>query len=134
MAQWVADRLDIPRGFGPCQAIGVRDGLALVGGVVFHNWMPETGVIEMSAVGATPRWMSRTVIRTMFGYCYDTMGCQLVVWRVAEDNHRTRRLAERLGFTGYPIPRLRGRDRADIIYTLPEEEWRQGRFERAAHV
>lgn len=127
----MADHLGFERGFGPCQAIGVLDGEALIGGVVFHNWAPESGVIEMSAFGSSPRWLSRDMIRTVFRYAFDANGCQLVVWRVGTDNRRTQRLAERLGFIGYPIPRLRGRDADEIIYTLTDDAWRASRYERA---
>lgn len=130
VAEWIGDHLKVPRGFGPCQAIGVLDGEALVGGVVFHGYSPEAELIEMSAVGITPRWLSRTVIRTVFRYAFDQQGCQLVVWRVSPDNLRTIRLAERLGFTGHRIPRLGGRHEDEIIFTLTDDAWRLGPFER----
>jgi len=132
VAEWVGDHLKVPRGFGPCQAIGILDVEALVGGVVFHNYHPEADVIEMSAVGTTPRWLSRTVIRTVFRYAFDAQGCQLVVWRVSPDNLRTIRLAERLGFQAFRIPRLGGRHEDEIIFTLTDDGWRHGPFEKGA--
>lgn len=34
------------------------------------------------------------------------------------------------GYTAHRIPRLRGRDEAEIILTLPEETWRASRFHK----
>lgn len=132
VAAWVALQLDIRHGFGPLKAIGVADDTGLIGGVVFCNWDPDAGVIEMVAAATDPRWLSREVIKTMFGYAFDRAGCQLVVWRVSERNKRTRRLAERLGFEGHLVPRLRGRDEDEIVFTLADEAWRAGKYGKAA--
>lgn len=111
------------RGFGPSTAIGwVEDGV-LVAGTVYHGYQPEAGAIELSSAGKTPRWLTLPVIRTMFEYPFLGLGCQLVVLRVSERNARMRSIAERFGFTGYRIPRLRGRDEAEIIYTLTVEDF-----------
>ena len=43
-------------GFGSCTAIGFLDnGGKLIAGIVFHNWHPETGVIEISGAATTKR-------------------------------------------------------------------------------
>jgi RimJ/RimL family protein N-acetyltransferase len=133
VSQWAADRLGYERGFGPSEAIGILDGEALIGAVVFHNWAPEGGVVEMSAFAADPRWLSKTVLRTVFRYAFDALGCQMVVWRVAPSNNRTCRLAHRLGFISHRIPRLRGRNEDEFIFTLTDDAWRAGPYERSEH-
>ena len=131
VATWVGLELGLMRGFGPCAAIGVARGEELIGGVVFSNWTPEAGVMEMTAASTDPRWMTREVIRTVFEYAFRHHHCQLVVWRVSAENERTIALAERLGFTAYPIPRMRGRHEDEIVFTLTDDQWVSGRFARS---
>lgn len=121
------------RGFDRPRAFGILEDNQLIAGVVYTNWNPEAGIIEMSAAATSPRWFTGKVIRTVFSYPFDLCACQMVVLRVSEKNQRMRSIAERLGFTGYPIPRLRGRDESEIVYTLTEEQWRASRFERSRH-
>jgi hypothetical protein len=123
-AGFVALQLGFPRGFGECQALGFldRDG-ALEAGVVYHNWNPEAGVIEISAASTSRRWGTRGRLQMIFGYPFDGIGCQMVVARHAEDNP-VRRIWRTLGADEFIIPRLRGRDRAECIATLTVENWR----------
>lgn len=114
--------------FGECQALGVVIGGELVAGVVFQNWNPTAGTIEISAAATDPRWLSRKSLLTIFGYVFDTAGCQLCVLQVSEHNERMRSIARRLGFTEYLIPRMRGRDEALVVYTLTAEVWAASRI------
>ena len=63
-----------------------------------------------------------------FEYAFNGLRCQLVVMRVAPENERMCRIATAFGFKRYDIPRLRGRDKAEAIFTLGDDEWRGGRF------
>lgn len=131
VARWVADRLGLRIGFGACHAMGVMDGDALIGGVVFNNYTPDYGVMEMTAFSTTPRWLSKRTMRAAFAVPFDENKCQLVVWRVSPKNTRTIDLAVRLGFQGHIIPRLRGRNEDDIIFTLTDDDWRASRWSKA---
>jgi len=134
VADWVARRIpDCARGFGPCVALGVlsRDR-KMAGGLVFHNWHPESGVIEMSAASANPRAWTRTVMREAFGYAFDLAGNQMVVIRCAPENERVRRFWRALGAEEYEIPRLRGRDKPEVIMTLTDDAWRASKFRKAS--
>ena len=126
VAAWVATHIPgCERGFDKPVSIGVLEGERLIGGTVFHNWNPEAGVIEMSSAGTSPRWLSRKMLKAIFGYVFDQIGCQLVVMRVSERNIRMIDIAERFGFDGHLIPRLRGRDEAEWLFTLTDDRWRQ---------
>lgn len=126
VAAWVAAHIPgCERGFDKPVAIGVVENGRLIGGTCFHNWNPEAGVIEMSSAGTSPRWLSRKMLKAIFGYVFDRVGCQLVVMRVSERNSRMVRIAEKFGFAGTLIPRLRGRDEAEWIFTLTDDQWRQ---------
>jgi hypothetical protein len=124
VADFVAALLGFPRGFGECQAVGFLDAACVLeAGVVYHNWNPEAGVIEISAASTTRRWGTRGRLHMIFGYPFDHIGCQMVVARHAEDNP-VRRIWKALGASEHVIPRLRGRDRAECIATLTVEKWR----------
>ncbi|HEV7321589.1 MAG TPA: GNAT family N-acetyltransferase [Ensifer sp.] len=112
------------RGFADFTTMGVLDNAALVAGVVYHNYAPEAGVIELSAASTSKRWLTRPVLRAMFGYPFDEIGCQMIVLRVSERNAGMIAIAERFGFSPHRIPRLRGRDEAEILFTLTDNAWR----------
>ncbi|OCO98928.1 MULTISPECIES: GNAT family protein [unclassified Ensifer] len=112
------------RGFADFTTMGVIDQGALVAGVVFHNYVPEAGVIELSAASVCKRWLTRQVLKGMFGYPFDELGCQMVALRVSEHNAGMIAIAERFGFSSHRIPRLRGRGEAEIIFTLTDNDWR----------
>lgn len=97
----------------------------LVGGTVYHNYQPEAGVIELSSYSRDPRWLSRVVVNHMFHFPFALLGCQMVVLRVARSNVRMRRIAQRFGFKEHYIPRLRGRDEGEFIYTFTDDAWEQ---------
>ncbi|UDF30043.1 UNVERIFIED_ORG: GNAT family N-acetyltransferase [Roseateles sp. XES5] len=125
LAGFVAQRLGkgFERGFGPCATLGDVERDTIRAAVVFHNWQPEEGVIEMSAASDSKRWLTRPMLKAMFGFCFAECGCQLAILRVSERNETMCRIARRFGFAETRIPRLRGRDEAEIIFTLSDDQW-----------
>ncbi len=133
VSQWVALAMKDPaysRGFGNCTAIGVAENGDLIGGTVFHQYSPEAGIIEMSSAAVSPRWLAPKMIRAIFGYVFDQIGCQAVVMRIAESNSRMLNISDRFGFTRYRIPRLCGRDEALFVCVLTDDEWRNHRIHK----
>lgn len=125
IADFVSGHIDgCERGFADFTTMGVTEGDMLIAGVVFHNYAPEAGVIELSSASTSRRWMTRPVLKAMFGYPLDEVGCQMVVLRVSERNTGMIAIAKRFGFDSYRIPRLRGREEAEIIFTLTDNDWR----------
>ena len=135
VAPWVARRIPgCERGFGPCIGMGVLSkDKKLAGGLVFHNWMPETGVIEMSAASVDPRAWTRTVMREAFRYAFEFAKCQMVVIRCDPENKRVLRFWSALGADKHVIPRLRGRDKSEVIMTLTDDAWKASKFNEAKH-
>lgn len=125
VAEWVSrECFGTPAGFDRyCTMAVVEDG-QIIGATVFHNYHPDSGVIELSSAATSKRWLQPKVIRLMFSIPFDDLGCQLVVLRVSERNEGMIRIARRFGFSEWHIPRLRGRDEGEFIFTLPEEAWR----------
>ena len=85
----------------------------------------------MSAAGE-PGWLNRSVLYAMHSYIFDQAGCQLAVMQVSERNERMRRIGLAYGYTETRISRLRGRDEAEMIMTLADEDWRASRFHTKA--
>jgi RimJ/RimL family protein N-acetyltransferase len=123
LVKFVASRIGAERGFGPCATLGLVHDRIVLAAVVFHNWHPEEGVIEMSSASDTKRWLTRPMINAMFGFCFDECECQLVVLRVSERNAGMIDIARRFGFSETRIERLRGRDEAEMIFTLSDDAW-----------
>ena len=130
MGEWCAARIGLPRPFPePYTTMGVFDGSSLHGVILFNNYQPEAGVIEFHGAALSPRWLTRPVLREMFGYIFETVGCQMAVTRNSERNRRLHRVLKAYGFIDYPIPRLRGRDEGEIVWTLTDDAWRQNGFD-----
>lgn len=115
--------------FGNCRTMAVldKDG-KMVAGLVFHNWSPEFGVIEVSAAAITPRWATRTVLNTALAYVFSH--CQMAVARIHENNLPARRLWKGLGAEEHILPRLRGRNASEAILLLTDDAWAQSKFKR----
>ena len=110
-----------------CSMAVVHDG-ALIGGTLFHNCHPESGVIELTSAATDRRWLTRSVIRAMFHMAFDMIGAQLAVLRVSERNVDMIAIAQRFGFAGVLIPRLRGRNESEWLFTLADDDWLSSRW------
>lgn len=128
VASFVAER--IPecrgRGFGKCKAIGIVNAESghLLGGLVYRNWHPEFGTIEISgaAVPGT-NWFSRRTIQIMHDYPFDQCNCQMVIMTTMADNLLVLRILAAIGYAFHPIARLGGRDHDGVVATLTLEQW-----------
>lgn len=100
----------------------------LVAGTLFHSWHPDAGVIELTSASTDRRWLTRHVVKTMFQTAFDMIGAQLVALRVSERNAGMVEIAQRFGFHGVLIPRLRGRDESEWLFTLTDDDWRASRW------
>ncbi|MGL5010980.1 MAG: hypothetical protein ACRC6I_13960 [Paracoccaceae bacterium] len=133
VARFVADLLGFGRGFGECQAIGFLDaGGNLVAGIVYHQYQPEQGIIEISAASTCRSWLTRANLSEIFDYPF-RIGCRMVVARIGEHNQRARRIWRSLGADEYVIPALRSPQEAECIFTLSAEQWRNGKFGSKDH-
>lgn len=112
-----------------CSMAVVDDGV-IIAGVLYNNYHPKEGVIEMHAGALSKKWLTRPVLRAMFSHAFDKFQCQLCVLRVSERNKPMLRIAKSYGFQQYIIPRLRGRDEAECILTLSDDDWRSNRFNK----
>lgn len=132
LSAWVADLIWPGQGkdFGNCRGMAVLDGEELIAGMVFHNWEPHAGIIEISGAGTSKRWLTRETLRRMFSYPFKDCGCQALVMRVSDHDEPLHRMLTTYGFERYRIPRLRGRDEAENVFVLTVEAWRDNKFNK----
>ena len=119
------------RGFGACKTIGVVDEEGtLIGGVVYHNYDPEAGVIEISGGAINPRWLTRRTIAQMYQYPFLQLGVQMIVQRTPADNERLLRQLAAYDYMFVKVPRMFGRDRDGVLCMLTVEDWEKNRFNK----
>jgi len=111
------------------KAIGVIDRAGrLIGGMVYHNWVPEHGIIEMSGASLSKRWLNKRTMKAMFSYPFDGAKCQAAIMNVGAHDKALHRQLLAIGFAEYIIPRLRGKKEAAHLFVLTSEAWEQSKF------
>ena len=112
------------------RAIGISDERnELIAGIVYFNYNPEAGTIEMS-VEALPkqRWLTPTTLAVMFQYPFVHCGCQMLITKtMARSTHVLRMLAA-MNFSLIRIPRAGGRNEDGVLALLTQEDWLASRF------
>jgi len=68
----------------------------------------------------------------MFWLPFERLGCQLVVLRVSERNKNMCGIARTFGFSEVYIPRLRGRDEGEVIFSYTDDQWRASKYYKEA--
>lgn len=123
VADWVARRIEnCGRGFENCRALGVMDDAGEIrGGIVFHDYWPERGLIETSAAGSHPTWFTHDVERAAIAYMFDV--ARLGIARTGATNTKVRRMWQHLGATETVIPQLWSETEDGVILTLTEAAW-----------
>lgn len=133
IADFVAQMIPHCRyGFGNCKTIGVIDAAGrTIAGIVFHNWNPQFGLIEITAA-ALPRsrWFMRETIRRMYGYPFDIAQAQMILHWVRADNTPLLRQLAAIGCTRTLVPRMFGRDMDAMLCTLTCEQWKANRINK----
>lgn len=130
VARWVAGIIPgCGRGWSNAKAIGVLGAhRELIAGVIYHDWSPETGVIEVSSAAVTPKWATRRNLTQLFEYPFSQLRCRIVVARISENNNRACRLWRAFGATEHKLPDLRAEGEAECVYLLTKDTWQKSRF------
>ncbi len=98
VAEFVRRRLPLASSFEPCTAIGVIRDDTLIGGVVYHEYIPQLKSLQVSFAFDTPRWATKEVLRAVCEYPFLQLGCVRVSALVAKKNKRSRQMVEHIGF------------------------------------
>ena len=119
------------RGFGKCATIGVVEGGMLIAGLVYHNWDPAAGTIEISGAALPGHyWLTRETLKVMYQYPFFGCQCQMVINRVpAEDERQLRQLAA-FNYSFIRVPRGLGRNKDLVLCLLTREAWEGNRFNK----
>jgi hypothetical protein len=122
------------RGFpDTARGIGVlnEDGI-LIGGLVYHNYDEDSGLIELSGAAIDPHWLMRGTIERMYRYPFITCGCQMLVQRTPIENERLLRQLAVYDYTFIKVPRMFGRGKDGVLCLLTAEAWADNRFNKEA--
>ena len=120
---------DMKRPFGPSKALAFVKGKRVLGGVVFNNWEPEHGVIEVTVGSLSPRWLTRSILKQVTEYVYNDCGCHAMFARTTADNPSVK-IWRALGAEEREIPHLMGRGKAQTVFVLTDEAWNNSKFKR----
>lgn len=121
------------RGVGPCRAVGFADADGLIGGVLFHDYDPDAGVIELTSYFARHDWLTKARLREVFSFPFDGIGARLAVARIAETNTRARRIWKALGAKETIIPEMHRPGEALCVFTLSSDDWHASQYMRTAN-
>lgn len=132
VAHWVAARIghvEDGSSFGPCAAIGVEDRAGqLIGGVVYHNYMPAVGNMELSFAATSPRWLTRSIICGLLSYPFEQLQCRRVTGVTPRRATSARRFLDQFGFKREGCVRWGFGDDHAIISGLLREEWKASKW------
>lgn len=130
VAHWVAPRVGIadPVAFGAFSAIGIGVGSRPIAGFVFSDLrVSQHGNDVRVTVAAEPgtRWARQQVLRYLFDYVFNQLGCARATFIIREGNERAERVSKKLGFRKEGVVR-RGWDGKTnaLIYGLLKTECR----------
>src|SRR5690606_1892027 len=97
-------------------------------GTIYLNYYPESGVIELTSASDDKRWPPKRVVRAMFRQPFERLGRQLAVLVRSERNESMIKISRKFGFSEVYIPRLRGRDEGEFIFSLTDDQWRSSKY------
>lgn len=125
---WVAARLKHVRSvesFGDYTHIGILDHEnRLVGAVIYHGYRADYFDIQMSvASDGNKRWLSRSVLASLFAYPFDQLGVQRITTLVAKRNKACLILCRKLGFR-YEGTMKKGFGKDDLVISgMLKKDW-----------
>jgi RimJ/RimL family protein N-acetyltransferase len=129
VAKWVAEQIGTGVEWGPCQAIGVvTEDDTLIGGVVFSNYQPHFGNIEVSFASIRRNWLTPCLIQGILGYAFDQLRVSRITTLTPKRNRAARQFLKKFGFV--EEGNVRGGFGTDdmIVSGLLAKEWAGHRF------
>jgi RimJ/RimL family protein N-acetyltransferase len=129
VAAWTKARIPHAHDWGPLAAIGVEDERGqLIAGVVYNNYHPHYGSIEISTASDSRRWLTKSLITGIFAYPFVQLGCQRVTAATPRNAHTARQFLETFGFQPEGIVRLGFGTQDAFIWGLLASEWASHRY------
>lgn len=130
LAKLVAEKIWPGKGrdFGFCYGIAVVKDDELAAGLIYHNLDDDAGVVEISGAAWMKGWLTKPVLKAMYGFPFETLECQAVIQRVSDSDKAQHRMLKAYGAEHYRIPRLRGENEAENIFVTTREAWQSNKF------
>lgn len=133
VARYVASRIPGVTDFGPCSAIGVIDSHDRVaGGVVFHDYQPQFGNIQVSFASERSDWLTPKLLRGIMNYAFGQLACVRITCLTPKKNREARQFLQKFGFQVEGKVRKGFGEDDCIISGLLRSEWENHRFNRRA--
>ena len=98
VAAWVAERIQDCSDFGPYTAIGFAQDRVLIAGIVYNNYRPELGSVEVSFATNGQVRAFKDGLSVALSFPFIELRCQRVEARCRKKNKRIRRFLEGIGF------------------------------------
>ena len=98
VAAWTADKLPQVSDFGLCTALGVVSGERLIAGIVYHDYQPQHGTIQLSIAAISPMWAKKENIKELLKYPFEQLECYKVWTAIAADNEKALKVNAHIGF------------------------------------
>jgi hypothetical protein len=112
------------------RAIGIVDGdNELIAGIVYYNYNPAAGTIEMS-IEALPkqRWLTPATLAVMFQYPFIHCGCQMLTTKTSVRSTHVLRMLGAMNFDLIKVRRASGRNEDGVLCTLTDDAWMNSKF------
>lgn len=132
VSAWVAGQIPhmFGDGFGPAAvAIGVvdRNGQG-VGGVVFTDYLPKVGNIQLSFAATRANWLTKRLITAILRYPFRQLGVQRLTAVVPPSATNATQFLTRMGWKREGVIRLGYGNEDAVIWGLLASEWKWSRF------
>lgn len=98
VVQWVLERIPHVSDFGPAVGIGVvSDSGKPVAGIVYNEYYPECGTVQLSFAADSPIWARRETIAELLAYPFLQMGVYKVWTSTPHENRAALKVNEHIG-------------------------------------
>lgn len=109
-----------------CQAFAIANEIdGVVAGLIYHNYNPDAGTIEVSCYSNKKRWLTRKLVNDMLHYPFEDLGLRIVTARFSEDNKFIGTLFKKIGATIHALPELWGVNKDEIVAILNVNDWKK---------
>lgn len=125
VAQFVTDILGECLASDSFRAIGVlsENRSSLIAGVVYHSFTGPNIAVDIAST--SPKWCRKPILKSLFDYPFEQLGCRRITSIVSEENAKSIRFTEGLGFRREGVMREGGKAGRDaFLYGLLRSERR----------
>lgn len=135
VAAWVARQLPHvgARGFGPCRAVAIVNGDRPLGAIVYHDYQPECGTVQISMATQSRLWAQPQTIRDLLAIPFVQYKAHKVWTCIPADNEPALRFNKGIGMVREAVLRHQfGRGRNAWVYGMLAHEYAERWGEKIA--